>query len=504
MHGASGGASRPAITADRRGNVLTYANETDNFNQPHYHLHNTWQLSDQLTLANTLYYVRGKGFYEQYKDGRLFSEYNVDPSLVDVDTATGEPYTEGDLVRQQWVHKNQWGWNPTLAVERDRHTHTLGGSFYYFESNHWGQVVWAQHIAGLLPPQHKFYQYYGKKWAGSIYAQTHSKLTERLSSQITAQLRYQRYKFDQVPMGAFRGYDYELDWLFFSPRVGLNYKVSEPVDLFANFAVSSRTPTDAAIYDANDPTILPSLEIDRVNADSTIYEFGDPLMDNERVYDFELGGRYRSEKFALEANLFWMDFRNEIIPYGGLNPNTGLPITTNAERSVHSGMELAATSTPVRAIKLSCNYSYNYNRVKEYSAFLDGYRVVFDDKKLVNFPDYLASFVVDYERGNWRATSRTRFVGRRYMELLNVESLSLDPYVVSSLSFSYFLPDFLNLGKVTFSVRVDNLGDKKYEASGYGGNYAYNDGGQVVVDGWAEYFVAPERSFWGQVQVEMF
>ena len=41
-----------------------------------------------------------------------------------------------------------------------------------------------------------------------------------------------------------------------------------------------------------------------------------------------------------------MDFRNEIIPYGGINENTGLPITTNADRSVHAGIELSATLHP--------------------------------------------------------------------------------------------------------------------------------------------------------------
>ena len=53
-------------------------------------------------------------------------------------------------------------------------------------------------------------------------------------------------------------------------------------------------------------------------------------------------------------------------------------------------------------------------------------------------------------------------------------------------------------------ARIDNLFDKKYETSGYGGNYAYDDGTDVVVGGWAEYFVAAERSFYGQVMLELF
>jgi iron complex outermembrane receptor protein len=505
MHLAYWGASREAITADRLGNVLTYDNETDNFNQPHYHLHHTWQLDDRITLANTFYYIRGKGYYEQYKDGRWFTEYNIAPSLVDTDTSTGQPYEYGDLVRQQWVHKNQWGWNPTLTLERERHTHQLGGSFYFFESDHWGQVVWAQHISGLLPPQHKYYQYFGTKVAASAYMQTHSRWTQKLSTQVTAQLRYQRYRFNQIPMGAFLGHDYNLDWLFFSPRFGATYAVTEGVDLFANFAVSSRMPTDASIYDANDPYILPSLEIESVNVDSTVYEFGDALVENERVYDIELGGKYRSAKLAVEVNLFWMDFRNEIVPYGGLNVNTGLPITINADRSVHAGIEAASTAQLTDWLKLSGNFAYNYNRVKDYVAVLDGFAVDFKDKTLSNFPEYLGNLVTDIEYGRWRVTSRIRLIGRRYLELYNIEELSLDPAVVSSLSLAFRAPGFLDLGDLSLSLRVDNLGDKKYESSGYGGNFAYDDGaGGFVVDGWAEYFVAPERWYFVQMELEMF
>ena len=487
MHLAYWGASRGAINIDRQSNVLDYDNETDNFNQPHYHLHHTWLLNDHVTLANTFYYIRGRGFYEQYKGERWFADYDIDSALVDINPSTGEPYDTGDLVRQQWVFKNQWGWNPTLAVEGDRHDFTLGGSFYYFESDHWGQVVWGEHLTAMLEPQHKYYEYYGKKWLGSFYAQAHSRWTERLSSQITAQLRYQRYKFDQVPMGAFYGYDYDLDWLFFSPRLGLNYSINERLNLFTNFAVSSRTPTDASIYDANDPYIEPSLDIK-----------------NERVYDFELGGRYRSEKLSVELNLFWMDFRDEIIPYGGLNENTGLPITINADRSLHSGVELSATARPYTGLTFSGNLAYNYNRVKEYTADLDGYPVDFEDKTLVNFPDYLGNLITDWEHGPWRVTNRIRFVGRRYMELYNIEALSLDPYIVSSLSLSYRFGDFAQLGDLSLLFEVHNLGDKRYESSGYGGNYAYDDGSAVVVDGWAEYFVAPTRSIYTQLILEMF
>jgi len=497
MHLAYYGVGRDDLREDRRANPLTYDNATDNFNQPHYQLHNTYKINDRMTLSNTLYYIRGKGYYEQFKDDRDYFEYNL-TSFSDS--------SSGHLVRQKWVTKNQVGWNPRLNVEHEKGSHSLGGSFYYFDSDHWGQVVSAQFLDGAIDPTHRYYNYAGKKQVGSIYGQEHYRFSDKLSAQATGQLRYVRYDFDQVKMGAFKGYDYVVDWLFISPRIGLNYKVTDQTNIFANFAVASRTPTDEAIYEADDPWLMPSLEIDTFTLSAsgdTLYQFGDPTAKSERLYDFEVGGQYRTGEYAFGVNFFWMDFHDEIIPYGGVN-ESGVPITVNADRSLHTGIELTGSVKPQERVSLCGNFAYNYNRVKEFVTDVDGFEIDFKDKKTVGFPDYLGSIVADYSQEIFRVTGRIRFAGRQYMELYNIDSLSIEPYIVSSVSASYTIRDAFNTGDLTLSVRVDNLFDKKYESAGYGGNFAYMDGANLIVGGWAEYFAAAERSFFAQLKLELF
>ncbi|MBK7142154.1 MAG: TonB-dependent receptor [bacterium] len=511
MHLAYYGTPREVLKVDRRTNYLSYDNETDNFNQPHYQLHNVFEVNDKVTLTNTLYYIRGKGYYEQLKQSAAYSDYNIRSDQVNTDTLTGEPFESGNIARQIWVAKDQYGWNPRLDIDHAAGRHSVGGSFYYFRSDHWGQVIFAENVNSTLSPGHRFYQYFGDKYVGSLYLQEQYALTPKLGMLATAQLRYQKYQFDQVKMGAFKGYDYDLDWLFFSPRLGFTYTLTPAVNLFANVAVSSRTPTDAEIYDANDPSIMPSLEIEdrQVNGSDTTYTFGDPTAESERVVNYELGAKYRDNKKMFGLNLFWMDFRNEIIPYGGINPNTGLAITTNADRSVHAGIELSGELNLDDHFTLGGNWSFNYNRVKEYSITLQleddsPFTVDLADKKLSGFPEYLGNLMLDYKTGLFRATWRTRFVGRQWMELVNLENLSIAPYATSSISASANWNKFADLGTLVFSVRVDNLFDKKYETSGYGGNYAYTGDGSVVVDGWAEYYVGAERNFYLQLALELF
>ncbi|MCM2271689.1 MAG: TonB-dependent receptor [candidate division Zixibacteria bacterium] len=511
MHLAYYGTSRADLNRDRRTNYLAYDNETDNFNQPHYQLHNVYHLSDKATLSNTFYYIHGRGYYEQLKINAAYGDYNIRPDQVNIDTSTGEPYTEGNFVRQIWVEKDQYGWNPRLDIAHQRGRHTLGGSFYLFNSDHWGEVKFAENLNGDLASGHRYYRYFGDKAVGSIYAQEQYQLNAKLGMLATAQLRYQSYQFEQGRMGAFHGYDYDVNWLFFSPRLGFTYALTDKVCLIANAAVSSRTPTDAEIYDANDPYAMPSLEVTSVaiNGDDTTYTFGDPTAESERVINYEVGGRYRNGQSMVGVNLFWMDFTNEIIPYGGINDNTGLPITTNAERSVHAGIELTGETAVTPELTLSGNWSFNYNRVKEYSTTLyleddSSYELDLADKKISGFPGYLGNLIADYRTDALRFTWRTRLVGRQYMELANIQSLSIEPYSVSSLSASISLNSFAQIGKLTFSARVDNIFDKKYETSGYGGNYADRVGADVVVDGWAEYYVGAERNFFTQISLELF
>ncbi|HOZ08510.1 MAG TPA: TonB-dependent receptor, partial [candidate division Zixibacteria bacterium] len=509
MHLAYYGVDRATLAVDRRANPLTYRNETDNFNQPHFHLHNTYQLSERATLATTLYYIQGEGYYEQLKqleDPDDFAVYGLDPGELAVD--------QPRLVRQKWVDKRQWGWNPRLDLAHARGRHSIGGSAYYFTSDHWGQVVWVEGLEDRsYGPRQRYYRYEGRKVEANLFAQEYCRLTDRLAGEATAMLRYQRYDFDQTRMYSFRGFRYDVDWLFFSPRLGFTYTLAPEIALHTAFAVSSRTPTDEDIYEADDPFALPSLDIRSVSADSARWEFGDPTAKAERVYDFELGGGYRSDRYAVELALYWMEFRDEIIPEGAVDAS-GRRRTINADRSVHAGLELSGTARPTEALALSGNFAWAYNRIRDYTASLDlydtdwnyagQYRFDLADKTVPGFPAYLGNVLLDYRYRGLRAVWRHQFVGAQELDLANTDSLRIEPFQLASVSLSYRFSDFWHLGALTLTARVNNVFDRRYEAGGYGWNYAVaGDGGTDVLGG-AEYFAAPERWYYGEVKLEIF
>jgi len=497
-HLAFNGVDRATQSANRRANWNDYGNEIDDFDQPHYELHNVYKLSEKATLKNTLYYIRGKGYYEQYKSDRDIDEYNIDTTLL-----IDENESEVDLVRQKWVTKNQWGWNPSLEYEHNRGTAFLGGSFYYFDSEHWGQVIWAENISDNLDPRHRYYEYFGKKISLSLYAMEYYSLTDRIRLMGNLQLRHLNYDFDQTRMGYLPGHEYDVNWTFLSPRVGITYLPDDHSDIHLSFAVASREPGDVTIYDAEEITAFPNLEVDGIEilpGGDTVYTFGDPLVDPERVYNFELGGNIRGERYKAGLNLFWMEFKNEIINEGELDDD-GQPRLGNADRSMHAGIEFDGSVMPHEYLTVSGNISYNYNRLKEYTVYKDrDWDGVADDTVDYSgnttplFPEYLGNLMLDFKKAPFRLTYRLRAVGKQYVENGENEDLAIGDYMVSAVSGSVSLGKFSGFGRLTLSGRVDNLFNAKFELSGY----AYEWDGTW----YGEYYAAAERNFYVQLKWE--
>ena len=478
-HLAFDGIDRETMRINRRANWSWYENEIDDFSQPHYELHNSYRINQNTTLLNTLYYIRGKGFYEGFKDDKTYYEYNI-PEYAVLD----DDIEEIDLVRQKWVSKNQYGWNPRLEWEHGRGSATFGGAFYYFDSEHWGEIVWAENVS--IAPHYRYYAYTAKKYSGSVYAVESYQLTERIRLTGNLQLRYLTYDFDQPATGVYEGHTFDLDWLFLSPHLGITYQLHSHADVYANFAVSLRESDDAMIFDADYPYAKPALDTD-----------GKLLADAERVYNFELGANWHDDIRRFGLSLYWMEFRNEIIQATGIDDD-GRPLLTNADRSVHAGIELSGDYKAHRHLTISGNAAYNYNRLKEYIVENDNdWDGVIDetldyaDNPIAGFPDIIGNLIFDAVIDPVRLVYRFRAVGRQYIENGKDEEKSIDPYSVSSITASLSLGRFSGAGRLTLSGVINNLFNEKYELTG------------VVYDGVGYYIPAAERNFFVQLVWEL-
>jgi iron complex outermembrane receptor protein len=479
-HLAFYGIDRETMKKNRLFNWSDYENEIDDFNQPHFELHNTYKFNNNLIFNNTLYYIRGEGYYEGYKYEKDNYEYNIpDSLLIDINQE------ETDLIRQKWVAKNHFGWNPRLDIKHGDGELKIGGAFYYFDSEHWGEVIWGENL--VLNSDYRYYEYFGKKYSASVYAVEAYSLTEKLHLLANLQLRYLKYEFEMPANGVYVGYTYDFDWLFFSPRLGLTYRLNDQTSLFGNIALSSREPEDGVIYDADYPYAKPAIDGD-----------GNLLADTERLYDFELGGNWRNDYFEFGANLFWMEFENEIVMAVGLDEEWR-PLLSNADRSVHTGVEFEGTWKANNYLSFTGNAAYNHNRYKDYilESDTDWDSVIdqlndYSDKVIPGFPEYIANLIFDLNNfPHSRLVFRLRMVGKQYIDNENVEGNAIEPYTTASLSGTVLLGKIKNLGKLFLSARIDNIFNEKYELAG------------VVDEGWAYYIPAAERTIYMQLKWQL-
>ena len=87
------------------------------------------------------------------------------------------------------------------------------------------------------------------------------------------------------------------------------------------------------------------------------YDFKSPFAKPEKLFDVEMGTGYRTENFRFSVNMFWMEFTDELVKSGAVDI-FGQPVTGNAERTRHIGIELDGSSTLTANISLSGNATY--------------------------------------------------------------------------------------------------------------------------------------------------
>jgi iron complex outermembrane receptor protein len=98
------GVSEEMLLTNRRHNDFTYDNQTDNYQQDHYQLFYTRNITSQLVANAALHYTYGRGYYEEYKEDRNLEDYGIPPVVLG-----GVTQNTSDLVRRLWLDNDFYG-----------------------------------------------------------------------------------------------------------------------------------------------------------------------------------------------------------------------------------------------------------------------------------------------------------------------------------------------------------------------------------------------------------
>ena len=431
-----------------------YDDQTDNYLQINNQLVLNHRFNNRWALSATGFYTYGYGYYKQYKDACTLMEY----------TNLGvEDYSvEADMIRRKIMRNHTGGVNGSVSYAAENLSLLMGGSYSFYTCPHWGDLEWVDgwaksDIGG------RWYDNDVNKHDANIFAKGSWQPVKGLNIFADLQYRYVHYKAWGVNdnydwnRGEMQPIDVDEQYHFFNPRVGVNYNFAKYHNLFASFAVAQKEPTRADFTDR--------------------YMFADdqtkPL--SEKLYDYELGYSYASPALSLGANIYYMKYRNQLVPTGMVNDSSDA-LNVNVPDSYRCGVELTAAWNITRWLTAGGSATMSRNKILNYVDLLADsptYGENLGTMTIAYSPDVVASAYLDFHARGFEAVWRTQYVGKQYFTNNEIEALSLDAYTVTNLDLAYTLKTRA-AKSVRFGVTIYNLLNALYCSNGYGYSYMWD------------------------------
>lgn len=413
-----------------------YNNETDNYRQNHYQLLWNQRFSDDWKLETTAHYTKGKGYYENYKQGDPFARYNL-PDY------NGEEYS--DFIRKKWLDNDFYGVISTLYGSLGDLSVNFGAVANQYYGRHFGNVT------GVFIPEINESEYYRNRsiknevsgFAKAIYKLNQFEFFGDL------QLRNIDYDTKVIQQGDDEGVDLDKKWTFFNPKAGVNFNL-ENGKVFVSYANAHREP----------------------NRDDL---FANPDTKAETLHDFEAGWEQQIGKIAFTANAYYMYYKNQLVLNGQVN-NVGAFIRTNSGTSYRLGLELGVLSKITKDLQVSANATFSSNKNQNFYSENDGVIQNFGNTDISFSPSFLANGNVLYSPfKNFNLGVTAQYVGKQFMDNSGDKENQLDAYFVPDFNMSYKLP--LKKQDVTLRFLLNNFTDTKYVNNGFSGPYYFAQAG---------------------------
>ena len=289
---------------DANGNIQFYENEVDNYQQDHYQLHWNERYNNYWSTNLALNYTYGRGYFEQFKEDESLSDYGLEDISIGNETVS-----ETDLVRRRWLDNNFYVINANANFKKNHIDAIFGGSYSYYDGDHFGEIIWAQFASNSMNTD-RYYNGNGKKTDINFFGKTNYKVNDKISLFADLQLRLVAYKTtgltsDRIPLVVDENYT------FFNPKAGITYMLNSNNSLYFSYARANREPNRDDFE--NNAIIKP-----------------------EQLNDFELGWRFKNNRFRLNANTYFMLYNEQLVLTGNID-NVGNPIRTNSGESYRLG-----------------------------------------------------------------------------------------------------------------------------------------------------------------------
>ena len=430
------------------GDTSYYPRETDNYWQRHYQLYVSHMFNDNWSINGALDFTHGDGYYEQYKMDAKYKKKLFIP-------ISGK----GDYTTRKYMDNNAVAGNLALRYNKGPLSLSVGDNLLWFDGFHYGHVLWFRDTAIHYDTPYEWYRYNGTKTDNSVYIKANYDFNDNLNAYADLQLRMVNYKLrgstdDPDTAGAQTMLDFDENYLFFNPKAGINWRLDDHQRTYFVAGISHREPTKSDIKEAI------------ANADT---------VKAEAMLDLELGYQIAHERWAFNANLYAMLYKDQLTPSGDRS-SSGYALMENVAKSYRIGIELEGGYEFTKWFRMDANLTLSDNKVVDftYSDFADGDSIMLDASGnwsslsvTRNTPLALSPSVVGAAIATFTPVKDAKlqligkYVGKQYADNTGRECYAVDPYFVLNIRASYVW-HLRGTNEIEAQLLVNNVLDNKY------------------------------------------
>jgi len=462
------------LDTNRTYNPLT-PNDEDSFMQNFYQVQYEQKINNRFRISVSPYYIQGIGGYRTLLYGQTYQNLN----LPDIITPTDTSYISNKSLATYDLNLNTLGAMANGIYEDSLWKFIVGVHGNYHSGMHSQELLWAERLPLNTPPKHKVYQNTGHKTEMSAFVKAQRTLG-RFLFYADMQLRNASFRYEGKDFAILRDtFKVEpISWLFFNPKAGVRYDIDKQWSVYASFGSTTREPARLDMFGGLGERAYSGLKLDAVKP--------------EQVYDLEVGVNYQSKIFSLQANIYNMQFKNEIVATGEYNA-IGLALKRNAPESYRRGIEWDWTWRVAKKLYLSQNMALSQNKIKEFTQFytvFDGLGNYVEDKKQVfqntntaYSPSVIALQSVLYKPKSWLFFEITgKYVSKMYLDNTSNENLTIPAFVYADFAGGVHLDKWLKHGKYILKLNINNFTNTQYSTNGYAYSFITRSGSDVQTD----------------------
>lgn len=459
------GLTAQELEENRRQNPYTYENEVDDYRQDHYQFHWNQKISNKWSTNLGLNYTKGAGFFEQYRADENVSLFGgiVEPT---------SPNNETDAIVRRWLDNDFYVANFSTDYQSETINIVSGVSYSNYTGDHFGEVIWARQFAANANIRDRYYFSDAKKTDFSVFTKATFPVFEKLIGFLDLQGRFVNYQTkgitsDIAPINV------DTNFSFFNPKAGFTYVFNRNNKLYFSYARANREPN------RND--------------------FENGVSTHETLDDFELGWRYKSDNIQLNTNVYYMNYKNQLVLTGEID-GVGAPIRATSGNSYRLGLEIDADIQLGNQFNIKPNIAVSDNRNRNFNATINGSLRNLDNIPISFSPNVIFGNIITYQpTNNFQIALLSKYVGEQFMSNLNSVISSqdvLESYFTSDINFVYTVRTNKIFDEIIFTGLINNIFDYEYVDRGYYYTFDFSDGnGNTITGDGAGYYPQATRNF---------